>query len=198
MCNTRENRCRKSATPVVAPGPALRLAIKQRQGVERPAKRLLRSQAQPALQDGGIDAAEVHRDLEVVIDQIGEARVDPEQPRPDMGAGQEDRAGRPVVGPLRSVLRNSPAELAEGQHQDSVSQPRRGQVVEERPERRRELLQQGGVVRELVRVGVIASLLEVIDARPQSGLDQPRGQLQPMRETPTRDKPHRRGRRRGH
>ena len=31
-----------------------------------------------------------------------------------------------------------------------------------------------GVVRELVRVGVIASLLEVIDARAQPGLDQPR------------------------
>ena len=36
-----------------------------------------------------------------------------------------------------------------------------------------------GVVRELVAVGVVAALLEVVDARAQPGLDQPGRQLQP-------------------
>ena len=103
-------------------------------------------------------------------------------------AGQEDRAGRPVVGPHRAVLRDAPAELAEDQHQDPVGQPRRRQVVEERPERRRELLQQRGVERELMAVGVIASLFEVVDARAQPGLDQPRRQLRADGPAPTRDR----------
>ena len=149
------------------------------QGVEGTAQGLLRGQAEPALQDGGIDAAEVHRHLQVAVDQVGEARVGPVQPRPDAWAGQEDRPGRAVVGPHRAVLRDAAAELAEDQHQDPVGQPRRRQVIEERPERRRELLQQRGVARELVAVGVVAALLEVVDARAQPGLDQPRRQLQP-------------------
>ena len=101
------------------------------------------------------------------------------QPRPDARAGQEDRPGGAVVGPHRAVLLDPPAELAEDQHEDPVGQPRRRQVVEERLERRRELLQQRGVARELVAVGVVAALLEVIDARAQPGLDQPRRQPQP-------------------
>ena len=143
----------------------LESAKEERQGFEGAAQGLLRCQAEPALQDGGIDAAEVHRHLQVAVDEIGEARVGPVQPRPDAWAGQEDRAGRAMVGPHRSVLGDPAAELAEDQHQDAVGQPRRLQVIEERPERRRELLQQRGVVRELVAVGVIASLLEVVDAQ---------------------------------
>ena len=42
-----------------------------------------------------------------------------------------------------------------------------------------ELLQQRGVARELVAVGVVVALLEVVDARAQPGLDQPRRQLEP-------------------
>ena len=148
-------------------------------GSKATAQGLLRRQAEPIFQDGGIDAAEVHGHLQVAVDQVGEARVGPVQPRPDARAGQEDRPGRAVVGPHRAVLRDPAAELAEDHHQHAVGQPRRRQVVEERPERRRELLQQRGVARELMAVGVVATLLEVVDARAQPGLDQPRRQAEP-------------------
>ena len=85
---------------------------KQRQGLEGAAQGFFRSQAQPILQDGRIDAAEVDRDSQVAVDQLGEARVGPEQPRPNARARREDRAGRSMVAPLRSVLGDAPAEFA--------------------------------------------------------------------------------------
>jgi len=78
-----------------------------------------------------------------------------------------------MVGPLRSVLGDAPAELAEDQYKDPVRQPRLVQVIEKRSERGREILQQWGVLGDVVAVGVIPVLLEVVNSRAQAGLDQP-------------------------
>src|SRR5262245_33660551 len=88
-------------------------AAEQRQLVEVAAGGGLARQPEPIFQDGGVDAAEVGRHLQVAVLQIEQLRRLADQPRLDAGAGQQYRPGGAVVGALRAVLLHPPPELAE-------------------------------------------------------------------------------------
>ena len=79
-----------------------------------------------------------------------------------------------MVGPFRTIIGDAATELAENHHEHAISQPGRGQVIEECPEGRGKFLQRGGLDWKLGAVGVVAALLKVVHARAQAGLDQPR------------------------
>jgi hypothetical protein len=58
---------------------------------------------QPIPQRGRVDAAEIHRPLQVAVHQVGQAGWGPCEARPDAGPGQEHRARGAVVGPERAA-----------------------------------------------------------------------------------------------
>ena len=116
--------------------------------------------------------------LQVAVVEIVETRVVAHQSRLGDRPDDEDRRGRAVIGPLRGVLLDPAAELAERQQRDAVALAGGGQVVVKRGDRIGELVQERRVRSELVGVGVEAVERGVEDPRAEVGLDDLRDQLE--------------------
>ena len=122
--------------------------------------------AQPSVEHGRVDGAEVDRVVGVVaVVEVGEVRVWPVQARLDRPAQEEDGGRGAVVGPAAAVLAQATAELGEDQDQHPVGLARFLQVAEERRERSPQLAQQARVLLELAAVGVEAVEMGVVDRR---------------------------------
>ena len=98
--------------------------------------------AQPAVEHGRVDAAEVDGVARIAVVEVGQVGVGAVQAGLDRTAQQEDRGRGAVVGAAAAVLAQAAAELGEDQDQHPVGFARFLQVVEERRERRPELAQQ--------------------------------------------------------
>ena len=64
--------------------------------IPRPVQDALAVAAQPTVEQGGVDAAEVGVDLQVPGVQVRQARVPADHPAPDRRAGHEQARRRPV------------------------------------------------------------------------------------------------------
>ena len=69
----------------------------QGQGFKRTAQRLAGGQAEPLVQEGGVDATEVHGHLEVAVLEVGQAGIGARETRLYLPASQEDRGRRAVI-----------------------------------------------------------------------------------------------------
>src|SRR2546421_5168092 len=92
--------------------------------------------AEPVLQDGGVEAAEVGGKFQVTLAiKIGEAGVGAEQAGFDSSAGEEQWGSGAVVGALAGVLVQPPAELAESHQHRPLPVALLVQVAHERADR---------------------------------------------------------------
>ena len=93
---------------------------------------MARVAAQPALEYRRVDGAEVDVELEVAVIEIGQRRVRPIDAALDFAAERKHRHRRAVVGPVRSVLLDAPAEFRERQRERAVGVSVRGEILIER------------------------------------------------------------------
>jgi hypothetical protein len=89
----------------------------------------VRWEVEPAAEERRIDVEEVDRPFQVAAFEVAERGRRAEEAGVHPGTGEEDGAGRAVIGAERPVLSGPAAELAEGHQDDPVGQPRGGQVV---------------------------------------------------------------------
>ena len=160
--------------------------LEERERGEPGADDRLRRAAEPVGQEGGVDPAEVGVVLQVAVVEVVEARVVADEAGLGDRSDDEQRRGGAVVGPVRGVLRDPAAELAEGQQRDAVGLAGGGQVVVERGDRIGELGQERRVGAELVGVGVEAVERGVEDPGAEAGLDDLGDQLEPARQAEIR------------
>ncbi len=106
------------------------LCVEQWQPLKLPAEYLERRQSEPLIEQRRIDAPEVDRPRKVAVPQVSERGCFADEAGLHARAGEENGARGTVVGAERSILCGPAAELAEGHHNDTISQLDRGQVVE--------------------------------------------------------------------
>src|SRR5262249_36859982 len=143
------------------------------------AKHTIARTAEPAVQERGIDPAEVDGVLRVAVGQVAQVGIGAVQPRLDPRSEQEHRGGGAVIGAAAGVLRKTTPELRKDQHQRPAGVSRLAQVVEEGPQRVAHLAEQIVVCPELIGVRVEAVELGVVEARAEPRLDELRDQPQP-------------------
>lgn len=87
--------------------------------------------AEPVLEDGVVDRAEVDVVLEVAVVEFGQAGRVAEDPRLPRRPGDVEGRARAVMSPLRAVLATTPPELGEGHHHHVVQLAEPFQVARE-------------------------------------------------------------------
>src|SRR5579884_3696260 len=127
--------------------------------------------AQPALEHGRVDRAEIRREGEIAHVQLVEVGVRSVNAAFDSAADQEDRGRFAVVGPAARVLRHAAAELAERHRQHARVVAVRGEIGVERLHRVREVGEEPVLRRFLRSVRVERAVLHVDDARPELRAD---------------------------
>src|SRR5689334_8634610 len=83
------------------------------EGRELPAQCGLGIQAEPSVEQGGVDLTEVDAALEVALLQVGQTGIRAHHTGLDARSRQQDRPGGAVVGAGRALFGDTPAELAE-------------------------------------------------------------------------------------
>ncbi len=107
------------------------LRVEERQSLESLSQNPIGRQSEPLIEQGGVDAAEVDRPLQVAVDQLAESGRLTDETGPDLRPRDEYRARRAVIGAERTIFSGPPPEFAEGQQQDAVGLLRRRQVIQE-------------------------------------------------------------------
>jgi hypothetical protein len=96
--------------------------LEDRQVFKWPTEYRLGRQAQPLVEERGVDASKGDRPLQVTVDELAQAGRRADQAGVEPRPGKEDGAGRPMVGPQRPILGGAPAEFTEGQQDHAVGQ----------------------------------------------------------------------------
>ena len=146
------------------------------------AEDVVRWRAHPAVEHGGVDGAEVRRELQVAAVEVGERDGLAVHAAVDAAAEQEHRRGRAVIGALAGVLLRAAAELRPGHRQHVFVFAVRREVGVEGRQRVAELAQQRLVLVELRRVGVESAERHVGDAQLRAAGDHLRDELQSARD----------------
>src|SRR5262245_50428185 len=89
------------------------LGLDQVEMLERAVEDHLAVAAQPLVEQGGVDAAEVGVIAQVARVEIGQARVLANQPALDRRPGDEQTRAGAVIGPLAAILVDTTAKLRE-------------------------------------------------------------------------------------
>src|SRR3954447_16116680 len=130
------------------------------------AEDLVRGAAEPAVEQGGVDPAEVGVMLQVAGVELvgGQARVLADDASTHGRTRQEEAGGGAMVGPLAAVLLHAAAEFREGHQHHTPGMTRALQLGEEAGDRVGDLLEQLLMPLELVGMGVEAGDREIEDA----------------------------------
>ena len=118
----------------------------------------------------------------------GEAGILAKQTGPHLVADDEHGRGRAVVGAAVGVLIHPASKLAEGHHEHALHVALRPHVVHKGLHRIAKVLQQTLLGGNLVGVGVVAALRDVINARGQAAADEFGDELEGIGEWPNSDK----------
>src|SRR5262249_40544091 len=129
--------------------------------------------AQPAVEDSGVDAAEVGVVLQIAGVQVAQAGVLADRTALDARAGHEQARAGAVVGAGAAVLVDAPAELGVGHPAQPLVVAARRQVLEQEGDAVGDVLQELLVRLQLARVRVEAVDGYVEDACAEALLDQP-------------------------
>ena len=164
-----------------------RCCLRSGSGFERVAKDLGAGAAEPAVEESGVDPAEVGVVLQVAGVELvgGQAGVRADDAPLDGRAGHEEAGGCAVVGPFAAVLLDAAAEFREGHEHHAAGVPRALELGEEASDGVGDLLEQLLMPLELVGVGVEARLREVEEARAEPGGDQAAHQVEVLRQLAT-------------
>src|SRR5262245_16334154 len=87
--------------------------------------------AEPAVEKGRVDAAEVGVEDQVAVAELIQPRIFSVEPSLDLCARDDLARGRAVVGPSAGIFVDAAAEFAEDHHRDSVVKPQPAQVLVE-------------------------------------------------------------------
>ena len=140
--------------------------------------------AEPLVEHGRVDGAEVDGMTGVAVVEVGKIGVRPVQTRFHRPAQEENGGRGAVVSAAAAVFAQPAAEFGEDQDQHPLRLARFLQVIEERPERCTQLAQQERVPLELAAVSVKAVQVSVVKIGGREPcLDQLRHQAEPLRQT---------------
>ena len=124
-----------------------------------------RIDAEPAVEQRGIDLPKIDCHLEIALIEIGQRGVQADEAGADVWPGEKNRRCGAVVSAGGAVFFYAAAEFAECENDDAVVELGGFEVVQECFERVGQFVQELRMLESLRGMRVVAGLRDVIDAR---------------------------------